>query len=207
MSCFYLIYLYFFLFCKSVYKRFSGICWLHILDLLSISFISVLVLFEFIFCYLYLSWSYFSNLLSWICSLLIFIVAVNYCCCSVAKSCLTLCNPRNHSMPVFPVLQYLPELAQTHVHWVSDAFQPFHPCCTLVFLPSIFPSIRIFNCRVHTKYIQHQRSEKQYKHLYIHHLALKREYFHPLCIPFSISFSFQTSKILYLSFYCFCLYF
>ena len=26
-----------------------------------------------------------------------------------------------------PVLHHLPELAQTHVHWVSDAIQPFHP--------------------------------------------------------------------------------
>ena len=40
---------------------------------------------------------------------------------------LTLWNPMNHSMPIFPVLQYLPEFAQTHVHWVSDAFQPSNP--------------------------------------------------------------------------------
>ena len=29
------------------------------------------------------------------------------CCCSVAKSCLTLCDSRACSMPVFPVLHYL----------------------------------------------------------------------------------------------------
>ena len=29
--------------------------------------------------------------------------------------------------PGFPVLPYLPEVAQTHVHWVSDAIQPSHP--------------------------------------------------------------------------------
>ena len=29
--------------------------------------------------------------------------------------------------PGFPVLHYLPELAQTHVHWVSDAIWPSHP--------------------------------------------------------------------------------
>ena len=38
-----------------------------------------------------------------------------------------LCNPMNCSMPAFPVLHYLLELAQTHVHWVSDAIQPSHP--------------------------------------------------------------------------------
>ena len=48
-------------------------------------------------------------------------------CCSVAKSCLTLCDPMDCSMPGFPVLHYLPEYAQTHVHWVSDAIQPSHP--------------------------------------------------------------------------------
>ena len=33
----------------------------------------------------------------------------------------------NHSMPVLPVHHQLPELAQTHVHPVSDAIQPSHP--------------------------------------------------------------------------------
>ena len=42
-------------------------------------------------------------------------------CCSVAKSCLTLCNSMDCSMPGFPVLNYLPEFAQIHVHLVSDA--------------------------------------------------------------------------------------
>ena len=31
------------------------------------------------------------------------------------------------SMPDFCVLHYLPELAQTHVHRVSDAIQSSHP--------------------------------------------------------------------------------
>ena len=33
----------------------------------------------------------------------------------------------NCSMPGLPVLHYLPEFAQTHVHLVSDAIQPSHP--------------------------------------------------------------------------------
>ena len=49
------------------------------------------------------------------------------CCCSVAKSCLSLCDPVGYNTPVFPVLHYLPEFAQTHVHRVSDAIQPPHP--------------------------------------------------------------------------------
>ena len=46
---------------------------------------------------------------------------------SVAQLCLTLCNPMNCSMPGFSVHHYLPEFAQTHVHWVSDTIQPSHP--------------------------------------------------------------------------------
>ena len=48
-------------------------------------------------------------------------------CCSVAKLCLTLCNAMDCSTPGFPVLHYLSEFAQTHVHWVGDAIQPSHP--------------------------------------------------------------------------------
>ena len=46
---------------------------------------------------------------------------------SVARSCLTLCGPMDCSMPGCPILYYLLEIAQTHVHWVSDAKQPSHP--------------------------------------------------------------------------------
>ena len=44
-------------------------------------------------------------------------------CCSVAQSCLILCNPMDCSMPGFPVLHQVPEFAQTHVLWVNDAIQ------------------------------------------------------------------------------------
>ena len=46
--------------------------------------------------------------------------------CLVAKSCSTL---RSHELQHtrLPVLHYLPEFAQTYVHWVGDAIQPFHP--------------------------------------------------------------------------------
>ena len=50
---------------------------------------------------------------------------------SVAQLCLTLCNPMECSMPGFPVHHQLPELTQTHVHWVGDAIQPSHPLLSL----------------------------------------------------------------------------
>ena len=46
---------------------------------------------------------------------------------SVTQSCLTHCDLMTHSMPGIPVHHQLPEFTQTHVHWVSDAFQPSHP--------------------------------------------------------------------------------
>ena len=55
------------------------------------------------------------------------------------------CNPMDCSTPGFPVLHQLPELAQTHVHWVGDIIQASHP------LSSTFPpafnlsSIRVFS--------------------------------------------------------------
>ena len=67
------------------------------------------------------------------------------CFCSVAKSCPALCNPMDCSMPSSSVLHYLPEVAQIHVHWVGDAIWPSHPPSPLLFLPSIFPSIRVFS--------------------------------------------------------------
>ena len=60
---------------------------------------------------------------------------------SVAQSCLSLCNPMDLSTPGFPVHH---QLAQTLVHWVSDAIQPSHPLSSLLLLPSIFLSIRVF---------------------------------------------------------------
>ena len=64
--------------------------------------------------------------------------------CSVSQLCLTLCDPMDCSMPGLLVLHHLLELAQTPVHWVSDAIQPSCP------LSSPFPpafnlsSIRVF---------------------------------------------------------------
>ena len=53
--------------------------------------------------------------------------ACSHRCCSLTQSCLTLCDPMDCSTPGFPVLHYLPEFAETHVHWISDAIQPSRP--------------------------------------------------------------------------------
>ena len=84
--------------------------------------------------------------------------------CSVAQSCLTLCNPVDCSTPGFPVLHHPPELAQTHVHWVGDAI---HSSC-----PSWSPSPPAFrrrasrrsysNANVWVRVFQRNRSNRTY---------------------------------------------
>ena len=61
--------------------------------------------------------------------------------CLVTQTCLTLCDLVDCSTPGFSVLHHLPKFAQTHVHWVSDAIQPFHPQSA--------PSLPAFNLSQH----------------------------------------------------------
>ena len=62
---------------------------------------------------------------------------------SVIQSCPTLWDPMDCSMPGFPVLHQLLELAQTHVHEVSDAIQSSHPLSS--------PSPPAFNVSQHQR--------------------------------------------------------
>ena len=52
------------------------------------------------------------------------------CCCSIAKSCLTLCNPMNCSMPGFPVRHYLLSLlrfmSNTYIEMICMMWQIKH---------------------------------------------------------------------------------
>ena len=58
--------------------------------------------------------------------------------CSVTQSCPTLCEPIDCSTPGFPVLHNLPEFAQTHVRWASDASNHLILYHSFLLLPSIF---------------------------------------------------------------------
>ena len=63
---------------------------------------------------------------------------------SVTQSCLTLCDhiDQQSRLPVHP---QLPELTQTHIHWVGYAIQPSHPLSSPYPPTLIFPSIRVFS--------------------------------------------------------------
>ena len=58
------------------------------------------------------------------------------------------CNPMDCSTPGFPVLYHLPELAQTHVHWVGDAIwssvTPFSSCLQSFPASGSFPMSLLF---------------------------------------------------------------
>ena len=50
-------------------------------------------------------------------------------------------QPHDCCTPGFPVLHYLPQFAQTHVHLVSDTIQPYHPLSLLFSsCPQSFPA-------------------------------------------------------------------
>jgi len=56
-----------------------------------------------------------------------FQVTAQICHCPVTNLYPALSDHMNASKPGFPVLHYLLEFSQTHVHWVGDAIQPSHP--------------------------------------------------------------------------------
>ena len=64
---------------------------------------------------------------------------------SVTQSCPILCDSMDYSTPGFPVHHQLPELTQTHVHWVSDAIQPSYPLSSPSPPALNLPSIRVFS--------------------------------------------------------------
>ena len=67
-----------------------------------------------------------------------------YAAAAAGKSlqlCPTLSDPMECSTPGLPIHHQLPELTQTHAHWVSDAIQPSHPL--------LFPSLPSFNLSQH----------------------------------------------------------
>ena len=63
---------------------------------------------------------------------------------SVTQSCPTLCDPMNCSTLGLLVHHQLPEFTQTLAHRVSNATQPSHLLSSLLLLPVILPSIRVF---------------------------------------------------------------
>ena len=73
------------------------------------------------------------------------------CCCSVAKLCLSLCDPMDCSTPGFPVLTISWNLLK--LMSIESVMPSNHLilCRPLLLLPSIFLSIKAFDCVGHNK--------------------------------------------------------
>ena len=56
------------------------------------------------------------------------------------------CGLQHARLPCHSVLHYLPEFAWTHVHWIGDAIQPYHPLSS--------PSLPAFNLSQHYSHFQ-----------------------------------------------------
>ena len=81
----------------------------------------------------------------------------------------TLVHSLDCSMPGFQVHHKLTELAQTHIHWVSDIIQPFHPLSS--------PSSPSFNLSQHQGLFQWVSSSHQVaKVLEFHSISPSKEH-------------------------------
>ena len=66
-------------------------------------------------------------------------------CCSVTQSCLTLCNPMDCRTPGFPLFHISQSLLKLMTIELVMPSNHLILCCSLLPLPSIFPSIRVFS--------------------------------------------------------------
>ena len=91
------------------------------------------------------------NLLMLLSGTLDFLCLFVFNCCWVTKLWQTLCNPMDFSMPVFPVLHYIPECVQINVRWVNNTIQtsylsssPSPPALNIFQNQSFFPMSQLF---------------------------------------------------------------
>ena len=89
-----------------------------------------------------------------------------------------LCEPMDCSTLGFPVHHQLPELAQTNVHWVSDAIQPSHPLLS--------PSLPAFNLSQHQGIFQWVSSSHQEAKVWSLNFSISPSNEHPGLISFRI---------------------
>ena len=102
---------------------------------------------------------------------------------SSVQSCPAVCNSMDCSTSGFPVHHQLPELTQTHVHWIVMPSNHLILCGPLLLLPSIFPRIRSLrqkhgsagaSCRVggRVQLCMHWSFEGSHHYLYYFHHGL-----------------------------------
>ena len=97
---------------------------------------------------------------------------------SVTQSRPTLCDSMNLSTPGLPVNHRLAESTQTHVHWVSDVIQPFHPLLS--------PSPPALNLSQHQGLFQWVSSSHQVAEYWSFSFSISPSNEHPGLISFRV---------------------
>ena len=112
--------------------------------------------------------------------------------------------PNELGTPGFPVLHYLPEFAQTHVHESMVSHNHFILCCPLFPLPSIFPSTRTFSNEstlLHTRWPKYLELQLQYYFLRFPNMNRYIDFdsWLPILASFEYYFEYDISYIFSLS--------
>ena len=118
-------------------------------------------------------------------------VCINVCFCSVAKSCPTLCNPRTAVFQASLSFDYLLELAQTHVHWVSDA----NPTISTLSSPSP-PALKLSQHQGHFQWVSSSHQVSKVLELQLQHQSFQwifRAYSYSIWSPYSPGDSQESS--------------
>ena len=99
------------------------------------------------------------------------------CCCSVAQSYLTLCDPMDCSTLGLPIPHHLPNFAQVHVHCIGDAIQAPH-----LLMPSSPSALSLSQHQELFQWVSclHQVTERKCIYLIYHFLAV----YYICCIKF-----------------------
>ena len=109
---------------------------------------------------------------------------------SVSQSCLSLCDLMDCITPGLPVHHQLPELAQTHVHWVGDAIQPFHPLSS--------PSPPAFNLSEHLgvfKWVSSSHQVAKLLEFQLQHQSFQWIFKTDFCLVLASSISLQSKGL------------
>ena len=77
--------------------------------------------------------------------------SIDECCCSITKSCPTLCHLMGCCTPVSIVFHYFLEFAQIHVHLVGDAVYVcvYKYICIYIYV-SVYMYIYVLKMSIHT---------------------------------------------------------
>ena len=125
-------------------------------------------------------------------------------CCSVAKLCLTLCNPMDYSTPLSPrVCSNSCPLNQ----WCYITLI----CHALLLLPSIFPSIRVFSkeLALHTRCPKYWSFSISSSNEYSGLISFRIDWFHLLAVQGTLKSLLQhhSSKALVFKYILICLFY